>query len=191
MDSRLATSAALCMSAALALPGPAFAGGTVDQRPIETVRDVWDWWVRFPATVIRPAPELPRLTKEIRDWTGWSKRKLATALNSTHPTVTALEEGRSPARTNDLFARLLEVHDVVSRTDLLAGGDAKECDRLLSTSPPGERPSALDLLAQRRPADAYLAVLDVLRPRRPAGMMQGIWPARAGEATESLETDLV
>ena len=53
-------------------------------------------------------------------WTGWSHRGLANVLEISHPTVSALEQGTSPARVGDLFDRLVEAHEVVRRVHLIA-----------------------------------------------------------------------
>ncbi|MGH8827625.1 MAG: helix-turn-helix domain-containing protein, partial [Jiangellaceae bacterium] len=174
-------------------PAPLVFDATANKEPVApSPTDIRDWWVHIPEPTAQPAPLVQRLPREIRQRTGWSQRKLAKALGSTHPTVRALEEGRSAARSKDLFDRLLDVHDVVERAFMLAGRDVKESDRLLTTPPADDRASALDLLESRQPAEAYLAALDVLRPRRQTAMMRGMWPARAGEATTALsETDRV
>ena len=93
-------------------------------------------------------------------------------------------------QVSELFDWLVEVHGVVSRVYLIADRDALRTRYLLSTkSESGD--SALDLLAERRPAEAYLAALDALSPRRVGPMMQSIWPARVGEATVDLAEDPV
>ena len=123
-------------------------------------------------------------------WTGWSHRGLANVLEISHPTVSALEQGTSPARVGDLFDRLVEAHEVVRRVHLIADRDPSRTSRLLST-PSASGSSANSFLAQRRPADAYLAALDAQRPRRVERMMQSIWPARAGDATADLAEEPV
>lgn len=115
-------------------------------------------------------------------WTGWSHRGLANVLEISHPTVSALEQGTSPARIGDLFDRLVEAHEIGRRVHLIADRDPSRTSRLLNT-PPESGTSASSLLAQRRPAEAYLAALDAQRPHRVERMMQSIWPARAGHAT--------
>lgn len=123
-------------------------------------------------------------------WTGWSHRGLANVLEISHPTVSALEQGTSPARVGDLFDRLVEAHEVVRRVYLITDRDPSRTSHLLST-PPESGSSASSLLARRRPAEAYLAALDAQRPRRVEPMMRSIWPARAGDATVDLAEDPV
>jgi transcriptional regulator with XRE-family HTH domain len=174
---------------AVAVPGASLFRGTVDTQPARPRRlpNIFDTWVGLPEAQPTALPESQRLTQEILAWTGWSQRKLARALGATHPTIRALEEGRSAARARDLFDRLVEVHSVVERIFLVAHRDESETDRLLSTAPGDGLAPAIVLIEERRPAEAYLAAMDVHRPRRQSAMMSGIWPAKAGEATTALE----
>jgi predicted component of type VI protein secretion system len=109
-------------------------------------------------------------------------------LEISHPTISALEQGTSSARVGDLFDRLVEVHEVVRRVHLIADRDALRTSQLLSTQSESGG-IAKDLLAERRPAEAYLAALDAQSPRRAGTMMQSIWPARAGDATVDLAVE--
>ncbi len=179
LKSATASAAATVM---LSLPILPAAGSTVDTRPVSDTPGLFDFWVQVPAMESRPAPRAQRLTRAVREWTGWSHRRLATVLDSTHPTVAALEQGRSMGRAGDLFERLLEVHEVVHRVFLVADRDASEVDRLLE-SPSQSGATATELLTVRKPAEAYLAALDVSRPRRVGPLMQGLWPSKVGEAT--------
>lgn len=163
---------------------------TVLLMPLEERDDLFDWWVATPKNVSRPAPQAQRLTRELLVWTGWSHRGLANVLAISHPTVSALEQGTSPARVGDLFDRLVEAHEVVRRVHLIADRDPSRTRYLLS-APSASGASAETLLAGRQPADAYLAALDAERPRRVGLMMQSIWPARAGDATIDLAEDPV
>ena len=163
---------------------------TVLLMPLEERGDLFDWWVATPEIVSRPAPQAQRLTRELLVWTGWSHRGLANVLAISHPTVSALEQGTSPARVGDLFDRLVEAHEVVRRVHLIADRDPSRTCYLLS-APAASGASAETLLAKRQPADAYLAALDAQRPRRVGSMMQSIWPARAGDATIDLAEDPV
>lgn len=163
---------------------------TVLSRPLADRDELFDLWVKTPEIASRPAPQAQLLTQELLAWTGWSRRGLASMLEISHPTVSALEQGVSTARAGDLFDRLVEVHEVVRRVHLVADRDTSRTSHLLDTlSESGD--SARDLLAQRRPAEAYLAALDAQRPRRVGPMMQSIWPARAGDATVDLAEDPV
>jgi len=160
-------------------------GGTVHTVPVEATPELFDFWVQVPPTASRPAPRVQSMTVAIRKFTGWSQRKLATVLHASHPTIAALEQGRSAASTGDMFDRIVEVHGVVERLFLLTNNEAAEVDRLLDTVS-GSSPSAIELLGDRRPAEAYLAALDVSQPRRAGQMMKGAWPTTAGQATVDL-----
>ena len=159
-------------------------------RPLEEHDDLFDRWVKTPEIVSRPAPQAQRLTQELLVWTGWSHRSLANVLKISHPTVSALEQGTSPARVGDLFDRLVEAHEVVRRVHLIAARDPSRTSHLLHT-PSASGISAEALLARRQPAEAYLAALDAQRPRRVGPLMQSIWPASAGDATIDLAEDPV
>lgn len=158
---------------------------TVRLQPLQDRCELFDLWVETPETVIRPAPQAQQLTQELLAWTGWSHRGLASVLEISHPTVSALERGTSPARVSDLFDRLVEAYEVVRRVYLIADRDPSRTSHLLSASAESGH-SASSLLAQRRPAEAYLAAMDAQRPRRVERMMQSIWQARAGAATIDL-----
>lgn len=155
---------------------------TVRLQPLEDRNELFDLWIEVPKIVSRPAPQAQQLTQELLVWTGWSHRGLANVLEISHPTVSALEQGTSSARIGDLFDRLVEAHEVIRRVHLIADRDPSRTSHLLSTRSESGN-SANSLLAQRRPADAYLAALDAQLPRRVERMMQSIWPARAGDAT--------
>lgn len=161
---------------------------TVLMPRLEVRGDLFDLWIRVPESASRPAPSAQRLAQELLLWTGWSHRSLAAVLGISHPTVAALVQGKSSARVGDLFARLIEAHEVVQRVYLIADKDAPRARRLLSaTSKSGY--SVRDLLAQRQPAAAYLAALDASGPLPVGPMMQSIWPSSAGNATVDLAED--
>ena len=158
---------------------------TVHTEPVQAVPELFDFWVRVPPTASRPAPRVQAMTVAIRKLTGWSQRRLAKVLHTSHPTIAAIEQGRSTASSGDLFNRVVEVHGVVERVALLVNNEAAEVDRLLSAAS-GTGPSAHELLGDRKPAEAYLAALDERQPRRVGQMMNGVWPAVAGQATVDL-----
>ena len=174
----------------LAAPVPSWPGvfgpsGTAYLLPLPNREEVFDWWFKPPRPELRPVLQPQLFTQSILQWTGWSHRKLAGVLDSSHPTVKALEQGKSRAREGDLFQRLNEVYDVIKRINLIAGNDETVVDHLLST-PDAAGVTPIALLSERRPADAYLAALEVNSPRRRESMMQTVWPAKTGEATIDL-----
>lgn len=145
-----------------------------------------DWLVRVPAPVIRPAPDVQRMTQELRSWTRWSARQLADVLSTSHTTVLAIENGRPLAagHSGDLRRKIVDAHTVVSRVFVLADRDPRRTADALSESP-GNGLSARTLLARGEPAKAYVAALDVIRPPT-QGLLVGSHPAEPGMATAPL-----
>jgi transcriptional regulator with XRE-family HTH domain len=146
-----------------------------------------EWFLHFPATKVQPAADVQVMTRELRQWTNWSQRRLADILGTTHTTIGAVEEGR-PLRTahsGDLRRRLEEAYAVVLRVRLLTDGDVDGTAQLLEAAPRAGASSATQLLKDRDPARAYLAALDALNP--PAeGMLVGIRPPNHDRATVPL-----
>jgi len=177
---------AVAVVALLAFPGVAV-DNTVSTVAVNREQaGIYDTWVRIPEQVTRPAPRSQRLVREVRRRTGWSNRYLAHVLGITHPTVRALEEGRSKPNDHVLLERLLEVDAVVERLFILAGQDPNETRRVLETAPSSGRPPASELLRARQPAESYLAALDVIRPPQRTPLMSGFWPSLAGDSTHDL-----
>ena len=145
-----------------------------------------DWLVRVPAPVIRPAPDVQRMTQELRSWTRWSARQLADVLSTSHTTVLAIETGRPLAagHSGDLRRHIVDAHTVVSRIFVLAGRDPLRTADALDSAP-GHGLSARTLLEHGEPAKAYVAALDVLRPPT-QGLLVGSHPAEPGLATTPL-----
>lgn len=146
-----------------------------------------EWALHLPATKVRAAPDVQVMTRELRQWTDWSQRRLADILGTTHTTIGAAEEGR-PLRSShsgDLRRRLEEAYAVVLRVHLLADRDADRTARLLETAPRVGASSATQLLKDRDPANAYLAALDALNPPV-EGMLVGIRPPNHDGATVAL-----
>jgi DNA-binding transcriptional regulator YiaG len=160
---------------------------TVSTMPVDLTKvGIYDTRVRVPELTTRPSPRSQRLTHEIRRRTGWSNRQLARVLEISHPTVRALEEGRSRPGDTEVLARLVEVDAVVSRVFMLTGQEASETQRVLESKPLGGRQSPVELLRSRQPSVAYLAAIDVIRPPERSPLMTGIWASRAGEGTHDL-----
>jgi hypothetical protein len=163
-------------------------GLRVRPRTLNTDRPIWtvgEWVLVLPATVVHHAPDVQRMITEIRAWTGWSKRQLATVLGTSHTTVVNAEGGRPllEARSGDLRRRVASAHDLVRRVFLLAGRDAQTTAHVLGTSP-ADGVSAVDALRSGNYERAYIAAIDALRPR-PTGMLVGGRPRRSG-ATAAL-----
>lgn len=173
---------------ALAFPGLGLGDTTVCFAPSSKrfPFPLFDPWVKVPEPSPSAAPRTQVLARSLRRQTDWSQRKLAKVLDTTHPTVRALEEGRSSAQQDQLYDRLVGVHEVVDRIFVVADRDTRETNRLLSALNSTGR-SAVELLTTGDFAAAYLAALDAARPRRNSGMMNGIWKSAPSTATHSLE----
>lgn len=145
-----------------------------------------DWLVGVPAPVIHPAPDVQRMTQELRNWTKWSARQLADALSTSHTTVLAIETGRPLAagHSGDLRRHIVDAHTVVSRIFVLADRDPRRTAHALNEAT-GNGLSGRTLLARGEPAKAYIAALDVLRPPT-QGLLVGSHPAEPGTATAPL-----
>lgn len=160
-------------------------GLPVLQKVLNTESPFWtlgDWKLVLPKALVRRAPDVQRMIGEVRGWTGWSARQLATVLGTSHTTVLNAEAGRPliAVRSGDLRRRVGDVHDLVHRVYLLAGRDASATSHVLGTAPErGHGGSPLDALAAGYPDRAYLAAIDVLRPR-PSGLLTGSRPRRSG-----------
>lgn len=167
-------------------------------RPDETVSfdvlppiahgGLFDQWVVLPDPALRRVSDAQRMVTELKQMTGWSDRRFAHVLRSSHPTVSSVAHGRSNARSGDLYERIAEAFEVADRIFLVAGRNPAETDRLLS-SEAADGPSAVELLRDRDPSGAYLAALDVHRPARRSGFMRGARPAAAGSATSEVTID--
>lgn len=132
----------------------------------------------------RSAPRLQRIIREVRYRTGWSARRLAEVVGSSHTTILNAENGRPliSGHSGDLGQRLVEIHDLVERVYLLVDRDPERTASALATAPPGRSSAVEELKAIGDPSRAYLAVLDSLRPRRP-GLLIGSRPWRDGPTT--------
>lgn len=155
----------------------------VRPRSLSTERGWWiigDWALLLPQFVVRPAPDIQRMTAELRGWTSWSSRRLADVLGTSHTTVLRIESGRPliSGHSGDLRRRLADAHEVVGRVFLLTGRDPGATGQVLDTSPP-DGTSPVAALHERQPAKAYLSAIDVLRPRT-AGLLVGTRARREG-----------
>ena len=139
-----------------------------------------DWRIVLPAPLARPSPGVQRIVRQLREWTGWSARRLAEVVGTSHTTILSVENGRPlvGGHSGDLRDRLTDAHAVIERVHLLAGRDPDMLTRLLETAPPGGTAAIVELEAGE-PGRAYLAALEVLRPRTP-GLLVGDRPRRSG-----------
>jgi hypothetical protein len=160
---------------------------TVFPEPLnmhETIWTVGDWPIGVPPVVPQAIPRLQRVIKEMRDRTGWSSRRLAEVVGSTHTTILNAENGRPlvSGHSGDLRERLVETHDLIERVYVLVDRDPGRTAAVLGTSQPGQCSAVEELIQTGDPGRAYLAALDAIRPRRP-GPLIGDRPRRDGPTT--------
>ena len=163
-------------------------GLSVRQKALNTDHQFWtlgEWKIVLPVTAVQRAPDVQRMITEMRAWTGWSKRQLATVLGTSHTTIVNAEGGRPllEVRSGDLRRRVPGAHDLIRRVFLLAGRDAQTTAHVLETAPTNGV-SPIDALHTGNSEQAYLAAIDALGPRS-AGMLVGGRPRRSG-ATAAL-----
>ena len=164
--------------------------GTGEVAPVSLPkRELFDLWVRTPANQGEHQRTLQRSVREILEATGWSRRKLAVILGTTHPTVTSILTGRSPLRVDGLVGRVASTHEVVQRIHIAAGRDRVMTDYAINEPVGQNGESAADHLAMNSFSTAYLKAIDVLNPPQSEGMMESIWPAQHGQATHSLSDE--
>jgi transcriptional regulator with XRE-family HTH domain len=161
---------------------------TVSPPVLDTHASLWTlgrWEISLPPPDLRQAPDLQQMMRQLRGWTGWSTRRLAEALNTSHTTIRAVLAGRPlvGGHSGDLRRRLAETYEVVRRIFLLAERDPDRVAGILDGTASASSSPAEELRAGD-PARAYLAALDVLRSRRP-GLVVGDRP-RHGGATAGL-----
>ena len=155
---------------------------TIFPEPLNTGASFWtlgEWHIILPAPLPLAAPGVEHMVKQIREWTGWSARRLADVVGTSHTTILGVENGRSlvGGHSGDLRRRLVDTHGVVERIYLLAGRNPDAMARLLETGPPGR--TAIDELHGDEPARAYLAAIEVLQPRT-TGLLVGDQPRQRG-----------
>ena len=160
---------------------------TVFPEPLNTHDAIWtigDWPIGIPPVVSQVALRLERVIKEMRERTGWSARRLAEVVGSTHTTILNAESGRPlvSGHSGDLHRRLGETHDLIERIYVLVDRDAGRTATVLATAPAGGRSAVEELKATGDPGRAYLAALDAIRPRR-TGLLVGDRPRRDGPTT--------
>jgi hypothetical protein len=124
-----------------------------------------------------------RMANELQEWTGWSLRRLADVLGTTHPTAKSLLDGSRQAgsRNPALLHRLERAHGVIHRIHVLAGQDVQRTAAALDALT--TEGCAADLIPQDEPDRAYLAGLEALRPSRQNGMLVGSRPVKPGTGT--------
>jgi len=161
---------------------------TVFPEPLNTHDTFWtigDWPIRVPAVVSPAVPGLQRVIREMRYRTGWSARRLAEIIGSSHTTIINAESGRPlvSGHSGNLRQRLVEAHDLIERVFVLVNRDPERTATILATAPgPGRHSAVEELRETGDPGRAYLAALDAIRPRR-TGLLVGDRPRWDGPTT--------
>lgn len=161
---------------------------TIIPPPLRSFGEWWivgDWNIRLPKLPVRAAPDVQRMASQLLKWTGWSSRRLADLLGTSHTTILKLEAGRPliTGHSGDLRRRIADVHDVVHRVFILAEDNPVKTTQILESAPPGGR-SPFEELRADSPTRAYLSAIDLVRPRS-AGLLTGD-RSRTGGATAPL-----
>ena len=177
MDLKTKTASATFSALILLTPGGLLpADPTVTtQPPVYSHHWGIDDRVRLPEVKAQPTRRVQTMIRDVRAWTGWSDRRLATALGITHPTVAALAKGTSVGRTSDA-EQIAALHDVVRQIYLLCGKDSTETDRVFVTENESGS-SAFVLLSNGDIVAGYLAALDLARPRSGGKMLASRLPS--------------
>jgi len=170
--------------------------GTVrhEVEPIGTVSlpSVWDCsdegsgnlfssWLFMEPYRPRRVPELALIISRLADRTGWSNRRIAEVVGTTHPTIQAMKSGRTPERRPELADALFKTAEVVEKISRLAEHDQMTLKAILgSRGSDGRTP--LQLLAAGEYAKAYLRSLDVLNgPRETPGLLNVVQVRQPGQ----------
>lgn len=128
-------------------------------------------WLLIAPYVSQPIPDLSRIVNRLIDRTGWSNRRIAEIVGTTHPTIGAIKKGREPERKPELAEALFNTAEVVEKISRLANGNQAILKVALNQR--GQDGfTSLQLLAAGEYAKAYLKALDVLnRPHQIGGLL--------------------
>jgi hypothetical protein len=131
-----------------------------------TRRSLYPDSLRYATDPMLRVPNARQQLADIKSWTGWSDRKVASLIGATHPTVARLrsDEPLSRIRNRRYRSRLESIHRVVSRIHSLAGRDSDRTREALEGGEVGR--SAVALMESNRIGEAYLAAARKLVPGR-------------------------
>jgi hypothetical protein len=137
-------------------------------------------WLFIPLYIPQPVPDLTRVLNRLVDRTGWSNRRIAGIVGTTHPTIQAIKSGRDPERRPDLAEALYNAAEVVEKISRLALGNQATLKSVLSNRGQGDTP--LHLLAAGEYAKAYLRALDLIsKPRQTVSLLNAIQARQPSE----------
>jgi hypothetical protein len=105
------------------------------------------------------------LVADVRRWTGWSDRKTARMLGTTHPTVRRLARNEFSARSSGSIEQLRNIHDLLSRLRPLVSTPT-ELASLLTRAKIGHA-TAERLMLSGEFGEAYRASLRAVSGPRP------------------------
>ncbi|MBM2615039.1 hypothetical protein JIG36_05630 [Actinoplanes sp. LDG1-06] len=125
----------------------------------DTVLNPGSTWIILAPYISRDAAPLTKIVNALIQKTGWSQRRLAQIVGTTHPTIGSITRGREPERVPGLPEALTKTADVVSRMSDLVGGDQRRLNLVLTAvGNTGETP--LRLLSAGKYGQALLLVMD-------------------------------
>lgn len=126
--------------------------------------------------------------QKLLDLTGWSQRRLATAIGVTHPTVAALLKGDAGAlaRSPQVRTVLADLTTLVTRLAPLSARKGYDLWEVLNTPGGTADASAFDLVRGRELGRAYVTALDAMNPDQGLGMSAGPYPVKAGISSVDL-----
>jgi hypothetical protein len=130
-------------------------------------------WLLIPSYQPSPIPGLASVISRLIDRTGWSNRRIADIVGTTHPTIQAIRGGREPERRPELADALYKTAEVVEKISKLSRGNQTTLNAILKNrGQTGYGQTPLQLLAAGEYAKAYLAAIDFLnKPRQSGGLL--------------------
>lgn len=156
--------------------------------PSHANTSLFDQWIVLGMNSPTPALGLPQLVERIAARTGWSNRRLAQLVGTTHPTIRAIRLGREPERRPDIADALIRTAEVVDRLSRLVPDRDRLNTILVTSGPDGATPVAL--LADGQYGKAYIQALDLIGRRRTPGKMLNVKrPRRPSLDTAAIDVD--
>ena len=146
---------------------------------LDTTMPFWvigNWAISIPNVSSEHVQGIDKLVSELQNWTGWSLRRIAELLGTSHTTVRAIANGRRVVigHSGDLEQRLLAVHGVIERLFLLMERDTLSVRSILNRETV-DHETVGSKLKSGEYNRAYLIAIDFIRPRR-AGLIVGDRP---------------
>lgn len=140
-------------------------------------RNPFSAWLQIPPYAPQPVPDLTRIITRLVNRTGWSNRRIAEIVGTTHPTIQAIKGGREPERRPELAEALFRTAEMVEKISRLSGGNQATLRAILSNRGEEGR-TPLQLLAAGEYAKAYLKALDLINEPHQTGSLLNVRQAR-------------